>query len=308
MPISVDEEYRSKGGPGGRLPVLIWKPDGLPSDAQWAGRLRPGSIILTTNDGIDAGTHTWWVGADGVAQMAGPQPRPVLSPEAIASMVAWWPLDEASGVRYDVHGTYHLDEYNTPGSAEGVQGLAGSFVRANSEYLAGAAPAPAIFDHVVDQSFTICAWIYPTSLTLQYGDIVSREERNTGAYGVDFVVTVDLDQVWLYTGGTSWWGVNSSADLTANEWHFVAAWYDHTDFTLNIQVNNGVVYTQSSGGQATQNHNTPVYIGMGAERQEYAFDGLIDEVVFFRSVLSEADRTGLYNEHLGVAYAKAVGL
>jgi hypothetical protein len=232
-------------------------------------------------------------------------PPPILSPEAIASLAAWWPLDEASGVRYDVHGTYHLDEYNTPGSAEGVQGLAGSFVRANSEYLAGATPAPAIFDNEPDQSFTICAWIYPTDVTVQYGDIVSREKRNEGAYSTEYVLTVDRDWVYLYTGGTAWRSVAAPSALTLNEWHFVTAWHDHVATTINVQVNMGEVFTASSGPDQAPNHKTPIYIGMGAESPGYAFDGRIDEVVFFRSVLSEADRAGLYNEGLGVTYAEA---
>ena len=77
-------------------------------------------------------------------------------------LVSCWDLDEASGTRYDAYGTNDLTDYNTVGQAAGVNGYAGSFISANSEYLAHSDNADLSTGNI---DFTVMAWVYPTNIS-----------------------------------------------------------------------------------------------------------------------------------------------
>ena len=49
------------------------------------------------------------------------------------NLIAFWQLEEASGVRYDSEGSNNLTDNNTVTSATGVVGDAAQFTRSNSE-------------------------------------------------------------------------------------------------------------------------------------------------------------------------------
>jgi hypothetical protein len=84
------------------------------------------------------------------------------------------------------------------------------------------------------------------------------------------------------------------------------AWHDSVGNTINIQVNNGTADSAA--------HNLGVFYGtapfaIGARDAAAAdyWDGLIDEVGFWKRVLTADERTTLYNGGNGLAYPFTVG-
>src|SRR5437868_1055887 len=76
-------------------------------------------------------------------------------------LVSYWPLNETSGTRLDVHGANHLTDNNTVTRALGIRNEAGQFTRANSEYLS--IPHNASLS-LSNTSFTIALWACLDSL------------------------------------------------------------------------------------------------------------------------------------------------
>ena len=83
-------------------------------------------------------------------------------------------------------------------------------------------------------------------------------------------------------------------------WYLVFAWHDATADTINIQVNDGGVDSLATGGNAPANRSGLFCIG--TEYGSGKFNGLIDQVGFWKRTLSSIERTRLYNDGNGLAY------
>jgi hypothetical protein len=88
--------------------------------------------------------------------------------------------------------------------------------------------------------------------------------------------------------------------ITAGQWFFLAGWNDTTTHTINIQVNNGPIYSTP--------YSLPVFQGVGTlyfGGSEFggSFDGLMDEFQFYRRALTADERTFLYNGGAGRKYS-----
>lgn len=225
------------------------------------------------------------------------------------SLISYWKLDEASGDAIDAHGSNDLTDTNTVGSTTGVVGNCRDFERGNSEYFSLADNADL---STGDIDYTLTAWFNPESLPGNYITYaIATKGTSTGnqrEYTV-FLTTssgVTTLQVMVSSAGTAATQVTvtSSATPTAGSWFFVVIWHDSTANTINIQVNNGTVDSTS--------HSTGSFDGTGpfsigsfggfANR----FDGLIDEVGFWKRVLTSQERTDLYNSGAGLAYPFSV--
>lgn len=215
------------------------------------------------------------------------------------SLISYWSLDEVSGSRADAHGTNHLTDNNTVTSATGKVGTAADFVRANSEYLSVASNASI---QVGDIDFTIAAWFKVDiagaayAIASQYGSTSATRSwvlRRAASNVMQFQVSSD---------GTATAAISDLATtISVGTWYFVVAWHDSVANTLNIQVNNGT--------PAATTHTTGVNTATGAfnlgtyDNGTNLYDGLIDEVGFWKRVLTSAERTDLYNAGSGRNYA-----
>ena len=80
------------------------------------------------------------------------------------------------------------------------------------------------------------------------------------------------------------------------------AWHDAASNTTNIQVNDGTVDSVSHSGGV---YNGTADFALGAlfiGTPSYHFDGLVDEVGFWKRVLTSQERTDLYNSGSGLEY------
>ena len=85
--------------------------------------------------------------------------RYAVSDPLLDGLIAWLPLNETSGTRFDAHtGGYDFTDNNTVGFAAGKVGNAASFVRGNAEYLSS---TNSVFD-LATVDYSILGWFRQT--------------------------------------------------------------------------------------------------------------------------------------------------
>lgn len=218
----------------------------------------------------------------------------------IDNLISHWKLDEASGNALDAHGSNDLTDNNTVGSASGKLNGARDFESGSSEWFS-------IGDNTDlstgDIDFAFAAWVQLESkpggainIVAKRGGSLEYAVRYDGATDrFDFFVTSDG------TGGTlSLVRADNLGSPSTATWYFVMAWHDATANTINIQVNDGTVDSQSHSGGVFDGSND---FGMGAYSGGLEpWDGLIDSVSFWKRVLTSGERTQLYNSGAGLDY------
>jgi hypothetical protein len=220
-------------------------------------------------------------------------------------LISYWRMDEASGNALDAHGSNTLTDVATVGSTTGKINNARDFEFSNAEFFWCADTADL---STGDIDFTIAAWV------------------NAEAFGGNRVIAAK------YLGGSAnnreWqlWYINGSARFelrvspdgaagsvvtrqattlgapSTGTWYHIVAWHDSVNNLLGIAVNGGAADTSA--------HTTGVFtgdaafsIGEGSSSSVgTSWDGLIDEVGFWKRVLTSQERTDLYNSGNGLAY------
>lgn len=219
------------------------------------------------------------------------------------NLVAYWPLDEASGNAVDAHsGGYDLSSsLGDPGSAAGKVGNARDFERGTNLDEFSRASNAALQTGDID--FTVAFWFRkesdPGTMTLatKGGDASSTHEW-----------------VALYSGGSVYFRVQNAAavvnvgsSLADATWYFVVGWHDSVNNQIGVALDAGTPATASySGGVTAASDPFRLATDSGAFGGRM-FDGLLDEVGFWKRVLSGAERTELYNSGSGRDYAYITG-
>lgn len=228
------------------------------------------------------------------------------------NLVAYWPLNEASGDALDAHtNALHLTDVNTVTSAAGkVYATARQYTAANSEYHQRADDA---YLSLGDTDFTFTAWCYLDSKLALDMPIVSKYETGKIEYGGLIYWPTDKRFRTGVGNGTTGWIAGQSATASGEPatatWYFLVGWHDSVANTLSISVNNGT--PQSTATAGVPGDNTAVFM-IGAYALSpvtFKWDGRIGPVALWKSaaggggVLSAAQRTALFNAGNGLAYS-----
>lgn len=218
----------------------------------------------------------------------------------LTGLVAYWKLDEASGTRADSVGANTLTDNNTVTQAVGKVGSAAQFTAASLESLS-------IVDNADvsagDIDFTIAGWVFLDSVGAtraiavkgSLGAIASDE------YGVFVTVGNSASFFVEDQAGTHFGQATTGAALTVSTWAFVVAWHDSVANTVNCQLNNGTV-ASSAYTFGVKNGTNAFALGATTSGGASYMNGRIDEVGFWKRVLTVAERTSLYNAGSGVTY------
>jgi hypothetical protein len=229
----------------------------------------------------------------------------------LTNLISYWKLDEASGDALDSHSTNHLTETSgTIASTTGKIGNCRDFELGETEYFT-IADSAALSTGDID--FTLACWVNLESKTAGQRQTLISKYNTTG----------NQREYWLTynptAGGTSNpFGFTVSSNGTAftvhesttfgtpstGTWYFLVAWHDAANNTLNIQVNNGTVDSTSYSSGVFD--GTSPFV-LGARETVDNLDGLLDEVGFWKRVLTSDERTALYNGGNGLAYPFATG-
>ena len=69
-------------------------------------------------------------------------------------------------------------------------------------------------------------------------------------------------------------------------WYFIVGWHDSVANTVNIQVNNGAVDSVATGGALQAAGTAELRIGGRDDIAPFHLDGRVDEVGFWKRVLT----------------------
>ncbi len=160
---------------------------------------------------------------------SGPAPSSLLT-----GLVAFWPMHETSGDRYDVSGNSHtLTDVNSVLSAPGVIGNAALFVRANSEYFT---LTRIDFADGVEWSYALWSKLDDATHSAYFSDTGSTNWYAHSSYSGG-------TQELYAPGGADWYGDGSSdcgKGFSTGGWHHVAIVCDGTDTNMVTSYLDGV--------------------------------------------------------------------
>lgn len=233
--------------------------------------------------------------------------RPVFDPGPTArngllnALVAYWKLDETTGTRNDSHSSNHLADNGSVGYDTGK--ISNAAVFAAGKYLS-------LDDNAAlsagDIDFTWSAWVYATSKPAYFSRIISKRSAATNAcYDISWEVDIDRLAFAIFSSGGTFAITKATTfgSLPLNTWCWLCAWHDSVGNTVNIQINNGTVNSVATGTVVPNNSTAQFRIGDLQQTGSREWVGRIDEVGFWKRVLSADDRTALYNAGAGLAYA-----
>ncbi len=217
----------------------------------------------------------------------------------MGGLVSVWKMDETAGIRKDSFGENHLVPFS------GV-----SYVYSDPTNNGINA---AHFNHSGNQGLT-----KNSNSSLQIGNFdftittwVRFNSYNSGPSSAAFVTKLDDTfyeyNLYYYTAGSQvYWDVAEDNNtrlaeiggpaLSLNTWYFIVAWHDSVNDVVGLQVNNGTVFTATTTGGIPRTSTGVFNIGNRSNGSDpnLAFDGDIDETVFYRKVLTAAEKTALY--------------
>lgn len=236
----------------------------------------------------------------------------------IDNLVAFWPLDEASGTRDDAHSNnYVLTDNNTVTSSTGlVYGTAAEFEVLNAEYLSVSDNAN--LSGGAGKSFTIAAWVKIDTTGTNRGVLGKGEAGNGFEYTLYFndgpqrfrwrvaSATGEANATFVDQGG----GSGGGSVPSAGTWYLLVVWHNATADEIGIATSVdgiGTAYTTAYSSDVW-NSGGDFEIGAWGPYFRTYFDGLIGPVMFWSGrVLDSSERTALYNSGAGLTYAALAG-
>jgi len=201
----------------------------------------------------------------------------------LEDLMAYYPLDEHSGVRYDAHGSYDLTDNNTVGyTATGVISNAAHLNAASDEYLnvnnAGS---------ITPDIYTWAGWFRLENISTTHGLLAIRD------YSLTYTPTHHTIAIRTNSGDS----FLLPTVITDTGWHHMIMWYLPGDLAFRLD-----------GDQTYFIPHTPPYAhesihNLGRYGTAY-LTGDLDEWGRWERVLYESEMDALYNAGDGLAYAE----
>lgn len=303
---------------GGSLPQTFqWQRNGVDIPGATANTLT-GTASTTT-----AGTYTCRVNnsAGSVTATTQLDVAPAASGFASAALaskpVAYWRLGEASGsTAYDsiglLNGTYFNTGLKQPGYSMVDTNTAALFGGTNSYVgLISGMPGNGINFEGTNSSFTIELWAKGGEGQPDESTLIAKGTGAEGTTGNEqFSIDIASGKYRFFTRGNN--NTLYSADATVgpnDSWQHIVAVYDQSDPSspeLRIYVNGELSDSSPGRPQGLRISSSPVSIGSkrlgNSPGYDGSFDGVIDEVVIYNTVLSENDITS----HFAAAYGSTL--
>jgi hypothetical protein len=241
-------------------------------------------------------------------------PLATLDAQVGSNLISCWTMDESSdgsaGVtRNDSSANaLHLTDVS-PFAASGTGKVSNAvdLEMSNVEYLSRADNADLSIGG--DVSFTITAWVNLESKPASNMAIVGKYATTsaTGEYILRWDTTPDRFS-WTVSTGAASTAVNATTlgAPSTGTWYFIAVRHDATNNLIRISGNGGAANT-AAYSSTVPDTATEFRIGNSSQAGTNVFDGLIDEVAFWKTHLSDAEITDLYNGGSGRACSYIVG-
>lgn len=232
-------------------------------------------------------------------------PAKAYADDLLFELVSWWKFDEASsGTRADSHGGNDLIDLTTTASTSGKIGNALSlssdqlYVPVEGTELSGTG------------SFSSVGWFYLNTLPSTAANfIINRNRYNASSTGnLDWFLSV-LDAAndnefyfGMYLDDSTIATIRIPAPA-ASTWNFYYIYYDQSAQEMGVSLNNGTVTTQTiPTGKWLRAIGNDVVIGNLSTGFSRYFNGLIDEIGYWRRPLTATEVAALYNSGTGISY------
>jgi Concanavalin A-like lectin/glucanases superfamily len=209
---------------------------------------------------------------------------------------AYWDLEEASGVRYDLVGSNNLTDTNTVTQTTGKIGNCAFFTCANSEELDVADNAS--LD--TDDGWSVSYWLKIDSTQVGgAGDYQYVYSKRSGENGTEDFIQNDSGTWYLYVGtGTGTFAATKvNVALSLNTWYHVVTYYNGASSKCYI---NGS--SNSISLNAITTNTGSLYIGGKSGAGTANFAGAMEEFGIWNRELTQSDVTALYNSGNGLPY------
>lgn len=227
-------------------------------------------------------------------------------PELLANLLTYWPLDEMSGSRVDVHGGYTLSEVGTLGYGGGLAyPNAALYDMTADNALTRSLASCALINFSQSTPFTIAAWLYLTAESggpdtpAYYRSILNINGGSAfgGGYTIHTTAGRQIYCVLGNTGGTAY-NLHTGHFLALNTWQLFA--WTHNAGSLMYYLDGATVTDENAIGFAAASAGN-FYVGIKAGAS-YVFDGRMGPVMMFNRALATSELNWLYNGGLGRTY------
>jgi len=212
-----------------------------------------------------------------------------------ADAVAYWTMNETSGARNDSVGSNDLDPQNIPASVAGKVLNAARFISVDSQSLT-VSPS---FDTLATD-FTWALWVKLRNKVITQ-DLVARVNTDSGDDEYVIQYSAESDRILLSTTQVSVKGDNYGSPAV-DTWLFVVCSFEEGTpiDTLKISINNGAGNTQATEGNQAAGDSV-LSIGAGEGWDWHYSDSDVDEVAFWKRLLTTDELAYLYNSGAGRA-------
>jgi Concanavalin A-like lectin/glucanases superfamily/Chaperone of endosialidase len=223
-------------------------------------------------------------------------------PSYMTGMLAWWRMEEASGNRIDSVSGLALIPQGTVAQITSTTGRHGQAVKFNATagtYLS--CPHTTQISAGANQSFTFAFWyLLDAALTSGAGLLCKGDSNAATTLEYEILYSSPL----LYnrmSNGSSQASATVTAPTATATWHFVVGWFDQSTLTMSLQVNNG---TPGSAANTFGSYTTArdLQVGRRDVTSAITMNGRIDNVMFWKRVLTAQERADLWNGGAGVDY------
>jgi hypothetical protein len=210
------------------------------------------------------------------------------------NLICYYKLDEASGNAIDAHGTRTLTESAAIGSTAGKINNARDLESGDGRWFGVSDNT----DHSTgDIDFSFGFWVNPESLPGNAAPLGKDNNPTSREYG--FYYSSGLR--WYVFGPASEFTEVNGGTLSTSTWYYVVVWHDATGNEIGISVNDGTPVTAAHTA-GVRDGTAGFAIGAISNNGGNHWDGLVDEVGFWKKKLSAAEITSLYNSGNGLAY------
>lgn len=158
------------------------------------------------------------------------------------------------------------------------------------------------------EGFTVCCWVYLSTYdgfpNIFYAFEIQFESGGgaplglyqlslPGDAGPGPVGDVPYIISWYHDGVDL---IDTTEKFAFAQWHFCRAWYDPSDLKIHLQINNGTKYESAAFAAQPAAARADIRITRSSQT------GRIDELGYWKQVLSDAAATALYNGGVGRTY------
>lgn len=155
-------------------------------------------------------------------------------------------------------------------------------------------------------AFTVCAWIKPSSLSSTFG-ILSKTANNIPK-PIDIMINTNGVINVVPGNGSAYKYFSTGIEVTINNVYFIIVTWngEYNDSSIKVFVNNVSKSLSVSGTWGVADGTDNLMIG---QRSDNAFgtNGWQDEIGIWSRVLSDDEKTELYNSGAGLQYPFTVG-